>query len=81
MKKPLETAGFVLAVIGLGGIVHYFFGWFRLWTVLHHLPFLHGTVLLWSNIALVVLGAVLMIASDPVADRTDRADRSHPSLP
>lgn len=78
MKKLLETAGFVLAVIGAGGVVHYFFGWFRLWTVLHHIPFLHGTVLLWSNIALLVAGAVLMIASDSVASRTDRA---HPSIP
>lgn len=78
MKKLLETAGFVLAVIGLGGIVHHFFGWFRLWTVLHHIPFLHGTVLLWSNIVLVVIGALLMIASDSVGNRTDR---THPSIP
>ncbi|MCF2533241.1 hypothetical protein [Yinghuangia soli] len=68
MKKFLETVGFLFAIAGAAGIVHHFFGWFRLWTFTRHLTFL-GDFQLWVNPILLVLGVVLMIAADGVHQR------------
>lgn len=76
MKKTLETAGFLLAVIGAAGIVQHYVGWFRLWAVLRHLPLSDGH-LLGANIGLVVVGAVLMVLSDTVHDRHRRRTDLH----
>ncbi|WP_329402360.1 hypothetical protein [Streptomyces melanogenes] len=63
MKKVLEVAGFVLLVQGVGGLIHEWTGWFRLWSVLHRPDFLAGHEI-FASVVVAVLGAALLIASD-----------------
>jgi hypothetical protein len=62
-RKIFETAGFVLLVWGVAGVIHEFTGWFRLWggVRLLHLP---ADCTLFANIVVAVVGLVLLVASD-----------------
>ncbi|MFE4693956.1 hypothetical protein ACFRH6_28415 [Streptomyces sp. NPDC056749] len=65
MKKFLETAGFLVFVQGLAGLLYEWTGWFRLWAVVARLDVLDGFGL-HVSIVLVVTGGAVMIASDSV---------------
>ncbi|MEU1278599.1 hypothetical protein [Streptomyces sp. NPDC005805] len=63
MKKILSAAGCLLFVFGAAGVVHEFADWFRLWGLVHRLPFLDGYEL-FASIVLTVTGATIMVAAD-----------------
>lgn len=65
MRKLFETVGFLLAVAGAAGIAQHYLGWFRFHAVLRFLP-LGDADVLWVNIVLIVIGAILMITPDLV---------------
>ncbi|MFD7864149.1 hypothetical protein [Streptomyces sp. NPDC059783] len=70
MKRLCETAGFLIFVQGVAGLIHQWVDWFRLFNVVARLPFLrdHG---LFVSLVLLVTGVALMIASDAIKE--DRA--------
>ncbi|MGK5549785.1 hypothetical protein ACSNOH_34455 [Streptomyces sp. URMC 127] len=68
MKKTFEILGFILALQGLGGIVHALTGWFRYGVVVRHLGFLDGYEI-YASIVLAVLGVSMLIASDKAGSR------------
>ncbi|MFB8029190.1 hypothetical protein ACFQ6U_15790 [Streptomyces sp. NPDC056465] len=63
MKTFVETAGFLVCVQGVAGLLYEWTGWFRLWAVVARLGFLEGYGL-FVSIVLVVTGGAMMIASD-----------------
>ncbi|MFJ9055600.1 MULTISPECIES: hypothetical protein [unclassified Streptomyces] len=63
MKKFVETAGFIVCVQGVAGLLHEWTGWFRLWAVVARLDVLEGHGL-FVSIVLVVTGGAMMIAAD-----------------
>ncbi|MFJ8078197.1 hypothetical protein ACIQ7Q_30765 [Streptomyces sp. NPDC096176] len=63
MKKFLETAGFLLFLWGVAGVIHELTGWFKLRGVVRRLDFLDGYEL-YASIVLGVLGVVIMVAAD-----------------
>lgn len=65
MKKIVETAGFLVFVQGVGGLLYEWTGWFRFWTLVRHIGFLSDRML-FVNIVLVVAGAAVMIAADSI---------------
>ena len=76
MKKFVETAGFIVCVQGVAGLLYEWTGWFRLWTVVARLRFLDDYGL-FVNIVLVVTGGALMIAADSIKDVTSARRRPH----
>jgi hypothetical protein len=66
MKKFLEYVGFLLIIQGAAGLIYYFVGWFRLWTIVHYIRFLAGYEIV-ANVSLMVLGVVVMLAADRIA--------------
>ncbi|MGW6712025.1 hypothetical protein ACWF9X_05040 [Streptomyces globisporus] len=65
MKKFVETIGFLVFVQGAGGLLYEWTGWFRFWTLVHHIDFLSDRTL-FVNIVLIVAGAAVMIAADSI---------------
>jgi len=63
MQKTLQSAGFLLAIVGVAGLVHHFVHGFRLFALVARIPFL-GRYDLYASAALLVLGVALMIAGD-----------------
>ncbi|MEV7236019.1 hypothetical protein AB0N06_19090 [Streptomyces sp. NPDC051020] len=63
MKKLCESAGFIVFIQGVAGLLHEWTGWFRLWAVVRRLEFLSGYPV-FVNIVLVVTGASVMVAAD-----------------
>jgi hypothetical protein len=62
MRKLVEILGLILAIQGVGGLVHEWIGWFRYWVVVPYLDFLKGYEI-WANIGLIVLGIIVMTAA------------------
>ena len=65
MRNLLGFISFVLIAQGAGGIVHTFFGWFGLWTVVDRIGFLDGYEI-FACVVLIVLGVAVGAASDKV---------------
>ncbi|WP_406299757.1 hypothetical protein OG948_31770 [Embleya sp. NBC_00888] len=65
MRKILDIFGLLLVLQGVGGMIHHFFGWFRLWTLLTRQSFLHGHEVA-ASIALIVLGFAVWIVAEKV---------------
>ncbi|MCX4656140.1 hypothetical protein OG249_30105 [Streptomyces microflavus] len=68
MKKFIEAAGFIIMLQGVGGLVHEWTGWLRLWTLAQHIEFF-GDRALFVSIVLIVTGFAVMIAPDAVGKR------------
>lgn len=66
MKKLLELVAFLLIAQGVGAVAHHFFGWFRLWGLVHRIGFLSGYEI-FAGITLIVLGVAVGGASEKVA--------------
>ena len=69
MKKFGEALGFLIALNGVAGLIHEWLGWFRLWAVVRYLDFLDGYEIV-ANIALIVIGAIVMVAADQMKKNT-----------
>lgn len=65
MRKFLETAGFLVFVEGVAGLLYEWTGWFRLWAVVARLDVLDGYGI-YVSIVLVVTGGAVMVAADSV---------------
>jgi hypothetical protein len=65
VRKLLGFVGFLLMLEGVAGLVFHFVGWFRLWTFVHYIDFLKGYEIV-ANIALIVIGFVIAVASDKI---------------
>lgn len=65
MRKLFETVGFILAAAGAAGIAQHYLGWFRFRAVVRFLP-LNDADVMWINVCLLVVGAVLMITPDVI---------------
>lgn len=65
MKKIVESIGFLLFLQGVGGLMHEWTGWFRLWTVVRRIDFLSDRGL-FVNIVLVVTGIAVMVSADAI---------------
>lgn len=63
MKKFIEAAGFIILLQGVGGLIHEWTGWLRLWTLAQHIEFF-GDRALFVSIVLIVTGFAVMIAPD-----------------
>ncbi|MFI6062320.1 hypothetical protein [Streptomyces sp. NPDC051286] len=63
MKKLCESAGFIVFIQGIAGLLHEWTGWFRFWAVVRRLEFLGGHPV-FVDIVLVVTGASVMVAAD-----------------
>ncbi|MEE1731348.1 hypothetical protein ACIPM5_14180 [Streptomyces microflavus] len=68
MKKFIEAAGFIIMLQGVGGLVHEWTGWLRLWTLAQHIEFF-GDHALFVSIVLIVTGFAVMIAPDAVGKK------------
>ncbi|MER6636675.1 hypothetical protein ACFXAY_05780 [Streptomyces microflavus] len=68
MKKFIEAAGFIIMLQGVGGLVHEWTGWLRLWTLAQHIEFF-GDRTLFVSIVLIVTGFAVMIAPDAVGKK------------
>ncbi|UGQ12849.1 hypothetical protein LO772_04290 [Yinghuangia sp. ASG 101] len=66
MRKIFETAGFLIAALGLTGLCRHYLGWAPFGVVRRVLPF--GQDVLWINIVLVVVGGLVMVTPDLVED-------------
>ncbi|MDT0268716.1 hypothetical protein RM844_20730 [Streptomyces sp. DSM 44915] len=55
MDRILGFLAFVLLAQGAGGLVHYFWDWFDVWTVVHRIGFLDGYEV-FTCVVLLVLG-------------------------
>jgi hypothetical protein len=82
MRKACELVGSVLLVLGLGGLVHHFIGWFGKWAVVRYVPFLDGYEL-YANAALAVVGFLMVAVAEDAAKRPSGplisdADRARP---
>jgi hypothetical protein len=66
MKKLLEFASFLLIAQGVGAVVHHFFGWFKVWGLVHRVGFLSGYEI-FAGVTLIVLGVAVGVASEKVA--------------
>lgn len=64
----MEIAGVLLIIQGAAGLVYHFFGWFKLWTIVHYVSLLAGYEI-FANVMLATLGLVVLIASDKFAGR------------
>jgi hypothetical protein len=62
MRRTVATAGAILLVQGVAGLLHHVLGWFGSWAVVRHLGFLEGYEI-FANLVLVVLGAALVVAA------------------
>ncbi|WP_062217797.1 hypothetical protein [Streptomyces sp. NBRC 109706] len=58
MNKILGLLSFVLITQGAGGLVHYFWDWFDVWTVVHRIGFLNGYEV-FVCVVLIVLGVAV----------------------
>ena len=63
MQKTLQSAGFLLAIAGVAGLVHHFVHAFRLFALVARIPFL-ARYDLYVSAALLILGLALLIAGD-----------------
>jgi hypothetical protein len=63
MKRLSETVGFLMVLFGAAGIMHHFFGWFRLWGVLRHLGLFRDHAIA-ANAALIVVGGIVLVLAD-----------------
>jgi hypothetical protein len=63
MQKTLQSVGFLLAIVGVAGLVHHFVNGFRLFAFVARIPFLAGYDL-YVSAALLVLGVALLVAGD-----------------
>ncbi|MFD3410444.1 hypothetical protein [Streptomyces cyaneofuscatus] len=68
MKRFIEAVGFIILLQGLGGLVHEWTGWLRLWTPAQHIDFF-GDRALFVSIVLIVTGFAIMIAPDAVTKK------------
>ncbi|MFD3885486.1 hypothetical protein [Streptomyces microflavus] len=68
MKKFIEAAGCIIMLQGVGGLVHEWTGWLRLWTLAQHIEFF-GDRALFVSIVLIVTGFAVMIAPDAVGKK------------
>jgi hypothetical protein len=66
MKKFMEFVAFLLIAQGVGAVGHHFFGWFRLWGLVHRIGFLSGYEI-FAGVTLIVLGVAVAGASEKVA--------------
>jgi hypothetical protein len=66
MRRFLEFVAFLLIAQGAGAIAHHFFGWFKMWGLVHRVGFLDGYEV-FAGITLVVLGVAVGGASEKVA--------------
>ncbi|WP_432092912.1 hypothetical protein [Streptomyces sp. bgisy100] len=71
MKKVLEAVGFTLALWGVVGLVHAWTGWFAPPGVVRALEFFDGYEV-HAEVALIVLGGVVMVTADRIAARIPR---------
>ncbi|ARF76161.1 hypothetical protein ACPEIF_04520 [Streptomyces sp. NPDC012600] len=69
MKKFIEAAGLIIMLQGIGGLVHEWTGWLRLWTLARHIDFF-GDRALFVSIVLIVTGFAIMVAPDAVRKRS-----------
>ncbi|KAB8162962.1 hypothetical protein FH609_004365 [Streptomyces sp. 3MP-14] len=58
MSKLLGLLCFLLLSQGLGGLVHYFWDWFEVWTLVHRIGFLDGYEV-FASVVLLVLGVLV----------------------
>lgn len=65
MKRIFEVVGFLLTLWGVAGLVHEWFGWFKLWGVVAKLGWFEGYEV-YASIVLAVAGLALMVASERV---------------
>ncbi|MFG3282194.1 hypothetical protein [Streptomyces sp. NPDC048111] len=63
MRKFLEVAGLLLLLQGIGGLLHQWTGWFKLWALVHRVDALQGHEV-FASIVLAVTGAALLLASE-----------------
>ncbi|MFF7017958.1 MULTISPECIES: hypothetical protein [Streptomyces] len=71
MKKFIEAVGLIILLQGVGGLIHEWTGWLRLWTLAQHIGFF-GDRALFVSIVLIVTGFAIMIAPDAVGEKQDR---------
>jgi hypothetical protein len=78
MKKPLETAGGLLILGGIAGIVHWWLGWAPFGIVARvarATPYIRDHEIA-AYVALIVVGLAVLVAADKVTDTvTDAADK------
>lgn len=67
MKKFGEVLGFLIALNGVAGLIHEWLGWFRPWVLVRYLDFLDGYEIV-ANIALIVIGVIVMVAADRIRE-------------
>ncbi|UGY94644.1 hypothetical protein [Streptomyces gobiensis] len=67
MKHLLGFIAFILIAQGIGGIVHYFFDSFALWTTVHRIGFLNGYEM-FACVVLLVLGTTAAMAASKASE-------------
>ncbi|NEC64921.1 hypothetical protein [Streptomyces sp. SID9727] len=67
MKKFCETAGFLVFVQGVAGLLHVWFDWFRFFSLVQRLPFA-AEYPVFVSIVLVVAGVAVMVAADAIKE-------------
>ncbi|MFD3513693.1 hypothetical protein [Streptomyces sp. NPDC058657] len=72
MKRILEIVGSLLLLWGVGGLVHEWFDWFRLWTVAEKLGWFKGYEV-YAHIVLTAAGLALIVAAERTGKSRDRA--------
>ncbi|MEU8887755.1 hypothetical protein [Streptomyces sp. NPDC048442] len=73
MKKIFEVVGFLLMLWGVGGLIHEWFDWFKLWRVVDRLGWFEGYEI-YANIVLAVAGIALMVASERLGGGSSKRD-------
>ena len=77
MQETLQSAGFLLAIAGVAGLVHHFVNGFRLFAFVARIPFL-ARYDLYVSAALLVLGVALLIAGDRTKSQLSGPNESGP---
>lgn len=71
MKRFLEILGSLLLLWGVGGLVHEWFDWFKLWTIADKLGWFKGYEI-YANIVLAAAGLALIVAAERTSRSGDR---------
>lgn len=66
MRKFVGTAGFLIMVSGVAGLIYHFTdGWFKFFNFVRFIDFLKGYEVI-ANIVLIVIGFVIAASSDKI---------------
>ncbi|MFF0741791.1 hypothetical protein ACFYVL_15445 [Streptomyces sp. NPDC004111] len=71
MKRILEVVGFLLVLWGVGGLIHEWFDWFKLWTIVDKLGWFEGYEI-YANIVVAAAGLALIVAAERTGRSGDR---------